>query len=97
MSVKELKFKGLGPNSLIVREKLLDDRGDVCIDEYEIEIVNRSQGMPVARLDCNQAHLLMLWLQEHLRPYNAVMAKELWKCGCGQWHAKSYVCERISR
>lgn len=53
-------------------------------------------------LDRNQAHLLMLYLQEHLG-YSSNSDKlklELagfWKCSCGLMHQKDYVCERIKK
>lgn len=48
-------------------------------------------------LDRNQAHLLYLYLQEHLG-YNKhpTISKEMWLCGCGKYHMKDFVCERLN-
>jgi hypothetical protein len=49
-------------------------------------------------LDHNQAHLLMLYLQEHLG-YNKVptIPNEMWLCTCGKWHMKDFICERLGK
>ena len=47
-------------------------------------------------MDNNQAHLLYLYLQEHLG-FNAVptIPKEYWECKCGKFHQKDYVCTML--
>ena len=68
MSVKELVLIGLGPNDLTIKEKEIDDYGNPCKDEYEIVVCNRkSIHAMCAVLDRNQAHLLKIWLEEHLK------------------------------
>lgn len=50
----------------------------------------------VATIDRNQAHLLMLYLQEHLG-YNKVEVTEpkMWLCNCGKYHMKDFVCTML--
>lgn len=69
MSVKELELIGLGPNNVSIKEFEDKSRGI----EIQIEIWTRKikeggtgRGMPVV-LDWGQAHLLKLWLEEHLK------------------------------
>jgi hypothetical protein len=68
-------FTGLGPNNIMIREKLLDDRGDrwfgpKCIDKLELVIYNRkdapSYSMHVV-IDKNQAINLKNWIEEYLK------------------------------
>lgn len=44
-----------------------------------------------------EANLLMLYLQEHLRYEVSEELKIGWLCGCGRYHPKDYVCERIGK
>ncbi len=87
-----------------VRELLLEDSPwKIKITSGEKTIFRISTELPangaIFTLDRNQAHLLMLYLQEYLQP-TLIMSKEpvpkeLWECKCGNWHAKDFVCERI--
>lgn len=58
MSVEKLKL-GIGANNLNVYEK----DNEIFLDFWNEK---QQRGMP-AVLDRNQAHYLMLWLQEHLK------------------------------
>lgn len=85
MSVKELKFTWPNGNKFEI-EKHMDNL-------YHIRL-----GIDDIFIDHSQAHLLMLYLQEHLGfGIDPFPEKGLWLCGCGKYHAKDFVCERISK
>lgn len=82
MSVKELVLKSTYDHFKF--SKLEDGRIKICVNGQS------------NYLDRNQAHLLMLYLQEHLG-YNKIPVTEpkIWLCGCGKYHMKDFVCRRI--
>lgn len=59
MSVQELKFKGDGPFSTDCEISIDDDK--IRIGQFN------SDSYTYCTLDRNQAYLLMLYLQEHLK------------------------------
>jgi hypothetical protein len=85
MSVKELVISDLN-NMTKMYVRIIDGR-------FKFEIDSDADG-DWLWLDRNQAHLLMLYLQEHLKED---ISKELWRCSCGRWHPKDFVCERIGK
>lgn len=89
MSVKELKFNWPEYDCVV----------DIDISGNDIRFIVQQHGAISAfELDRNQAHLLMLYLQEHLG-YNKIPVTEpkIWLCGCGKYHMKDFVCERIGK
>lgn len=64
MSVERLALKGIGPNDVSI-EKLFDESYGL---EFKIEVGGiKLRSWYPAVLDRSQAHLLMLYLQEHLK------------------------------
>lgn len=88
MSVKELI---IGNMKVSVYFKFTGDEKEYFLIKFGAENSNL--------LDRNQAHLLMLYLQEHLGYNKAVQTipKEMWECSCGKWHMKDFVCERLGK
>lgn len=89
MSAKELKFYGTNGWETDLFVEIEDSK-------IKIELVD-TEFSGSYKLDRNQAHLLMLYLQEHLAELKIpeLIKGNLWRCGCGQWHKKDFVCERI--
>lgn len=89
MSGEKLKLLwGTAADFEIEKEEAHFKLGICTVDGYE-----------VIKLDRNQAHSLMLYLQEHLG-YSSVdklkdHLKGYWLCGCGLTHPKDFICERI--
>ena len=82
MSVEELK---LTTRPADMSAKIEDDK--IVIQVVDLDGLTRIQ------LDRNQAHLLKLWLEEHLNPDGA--PKGYWLCGCGKYHKEDFVCEML--
>ena len=50
--------------------------------------------------DRGQAQLLKLWLEEHLTSNTKKLKDalgDMWLRGCGLYHQKDYVCERLDK
>jgi hypothetical protein len=91
MSVKELKLVGI--NKMNCNIQTVEKDGFI---DFEFEFSDRNNHGSYLYLDRNQAHLLMLYLQEHLNK-RPIDGKDFWLCGCGCYHKKDFVCERIGK
>lgn len=83
MSAKELILK-------------IEEGGGDLIISFKNDILRFQHKNDCIEFDRNEAHLLMLYLQEHLGNPVPTIEKKLWYCPrCDKYHAENYVCEKI--
>lgn len=92
MSVEKLELKS--PANADIAIEASGNEFEIVVGMISEEDGARSES--VVYLDRSQAHLLMLYLQEHLGNTVPTIEKKLWHCPrCDRYHIMDYSCERI--